>query len=251
MKIPMVAFSLTALAACHAVFGAEDPPATETSRIVGSVYGKVITADDVGLTAPIDTQIKFDARDTERWTLMGRIAQAFGKPISDRFVKQHKIEATPRDIAAFKKTAMERRQQSLVNMETQLVKIEAELAASELSDEKREELTKKQASLERVLPMLRDPSRAGIPDAMARMFIVATKTERELHRQYGGRVVFQQGGPEALDARRRLFEEAEKKGDLTFDDAGVRHMFYYYSNMRHTVIDEATLKKVWPLEDGN
>jgi hypothetical protein len=237
-----------ALVFCHAVSGVEEPPTTETDRTVGSVYGKSITADEIGLSAPIDTQVQFDARDTERWTLMGRIVQAFGKPIVDRFVKQHKIEATPQDIAAFQKTAMERRQQSLVNMETQLVKIQAELAASGLSDEKRAELEKTQANLERVLPMLRDPSRAEIPEAMARMFIVATKTERELHRKYGGRVIFQQAGPEALDARRRLFEEAEKTGDLKFDDPGVRHLFYYYSNMRHTVIDEATLKEVWPLE---
>jgi hypothetical protein len=80
---------------------------------------------------------------------------------------------------------------------------------------------------------------------LARYFIVNWKTERELQRTYGGRVIFQQFGPEALDARRRLFEEAEKAGDLRFDDPGVRHMFYYYWNMKHTVIGEKALEQPW------
>jgi hypothetical protein len=59
-------------------------------------------------------------------------------------------------------------------------------------------------------------------------------------------VIFQQAGPEALDARRRLFEEAEMNGDLAFDHVGVRHMFYYYyTHMKHTEIDEEALERPW------
>ena len=45
---------------------------------------------------------------------------------------------------------------------------------------------------------------------MARQFIVPWKIERELHRTYGGRVIFQQAGPEALDARMTSFAETIK-----------------------------------------
>ena len=89
-----------------------------------------------------------------------------------------------------------------------------------------------------------------MPEAIARTFIVAWKIERELHRAYGGRVIFQQFGPEALDARRLLYETAEKNGDLKFDDPGVRHLFYYYANMRHVVVDAKALEKPWFLDDG-
>ena len=64
-------------------------------------------------------------------------------------------------------------------------------------------------------------------------------------------MIFQQMGPEALDGRRRLFEEAENNGDIKFDDVGVRHLFYYYANMRHTVIDEKALEQPWFLSDGS
>ena len=95
---------------------------------------------------------------------------------------------------------------------------------------------------------MREPR--DMPEEVARALIVTWKTERELHRVYGGRVIFQQAGPEALDARRRLFEQAEKEGDIEFADAGVRHLFYYYANMEHTVIDEKALERPWFLEEG-
>ena len=76
------------------------------------------------------------------------------------------------------------------------------------------------------------------------------KIERELYRTYGGRVVFQQARLEALVARRFLFEQAVKEGHLTFEDAGVRHLFYYYSHMGHRDVDAKLLEKPWFFEDA-
>jgi hypothetical protein len=174
---------------------------------VGSVYGKAITAADIGLSAPVDPAIQFDSGDTARWELMRRITRTFGGPIVERFVKEKKIEATRDEITQFKR------------------------------------------SFEARLPE-REATPADALEDVARMLIVTWKTERELHRAYGGRVIFQQFGPEALDARRRLFEQAEKEGDLKFTDPGVRHLFYYYANMNHTVIDEQALERPWFLEEG-
>jgi hypothetical protein len=198
--------AVPALFTSLALLSAEMPP----GRAVGSVYGKTVTAADIGLNAPLDPAVQFDARDTARWELMRRITRTFGAPVVERFVKQEKIEATPDEIMKFKSSFRKRN--------------EAELT-KQLTD---------------------------IPEEVARMFIVAWKTERELHRVYGGRVIFQQAGPEAIDARRRLFEHAEKKGEIKFADAGVRQLFYYYSaNMEHTFIDEKALERPWFLEDGN
>lgn len=59
-------------------------------------------------------------------------------------------------------------------------------------------------------------------------------------------------GPETLDARRQLFEQAEEKGDIRFADAGVRQLFYYYyANMERTVIDEKALERPRFLEGEN
>jgi hypothetical protein len=95
-----------------------------------------------------------------------------------------------------------------------------------------------------------DADAGEIAGVIAREFILAWKVERELQSVYGGRVIFQQFGTEALDARRKLFEEAERNGEITFNDAGVRHMFYYYFNMAHVVVESDLLEKPWWLLDS-
>lgn len=247
MTEPLVIATLTllsSLAAYHAQ--AKDQP----SHTVGSVYGKAVTAADIGLTMPIDPADQFDARDEAKWNLMGRVMEKFGSPVMDRFIAQKKIDATADEIAAFGKYWRKSSEKALRESEGRLVKVKEELAAPDLPNEKKEKLEKEQATLEVYLPEQRKFVKDGPPEDMARSFIVPWKIERDLHRTYGGRVIFQQFGPEALDARRRLIEEAEKKGDMKFDDAGVRHLFYYYANMRHTVVDEKALERPWFLGEG-
>jgi hypothetical protein len=224
---------------------AQERTAIEPDQVVGTVLGRPITAADIELTQPIDASVKFDARDKERWALMGRIANAFGKPISDRFVEGRKIEVSASEILAFNKRAKERNEQQLRDDTAELAKVKEKLGAADLGDDERAKLQKELRNLGSRIKALETSIERGLNIEIAQMILLPRKIERELHRVYGGRVIFQQFGPEALDARRRLYEEAEKKGDLTFTDPGVRHMFYYYYNMRHSFVDEELLKKAW------
>jgi hypothetical protein len=229
---------------------AEEPPSTPPDRKVGSVYGKSVTAADIGLTAPVDTAVRFDSRDKQLWELRGRIVRAFGKPVADRFVKQRTIDATADEIEAFKRNSRKGGERVLRESEAHLAKVKADLAAPNLPAAKQAKLQKEVATLEKGLALRRDAANRDVPEAIAHTFIVAWKTERALYRTYGGRVIFQQFGLESLDSRRRLYEQAEKKGDLVFDDPGVRHLFYYYANMRHVVVDAKALEEPWFLDDG-
>jgi hypothetical protein len=240
-----------ALFSSLALLSAEESPKTPPGRTVGSVYGKAVTAADIGLSAPIDPAIQLDSGDRARWELMKRITRAFGSPVLERFVKEKKIEAASDEITKFKSSFRKRNEQSLNQQEARLSELTKELAKPNLSNENKTKLEKERAEYRQNVATLRESLAGGIPEEMARMFIVAWKTERELHRAYGGRVIFQQFGPEALDARRRLFEHAEERGDIAFTDAGVRHLFYHYANMSHTFIDEKALERPWFLEDGN
>ncbi|HEX5106093.1 MAG TPA: hypothetical protein VFV87_19875, partial [Pirellulaceae bacterium] len=192
----------------------------------------------------------FDARDTAHWELMGRIMTAFGSPVVDRFVKDQKIEATVDEIEKYKCNFRKSTERNLREWEDRLAELKRELAAPNLANAEKAKLVKEQAMYEKLVGSLREPRAAEVPEELARGFIVAWKTERELHRVYGGRIIFQQAGPEALDGRRRLFEQAEKNGDIRIDDAGVRHLFYYYANMKHTVVDEKVLERPWFLDGG-
>ena len=230
--------------------GADAPaPATQASRTVGTVYGKPVTAADIGLAGPIDRPVEFDARDRKRWDLMGRIMSAFGHPVTVRFVEQRKIEATAEEIEAFQQNARLRRARRLRDAKEGLARVREQLAAADLPGADRAKLEDRRASLEKQVARAGDRADGEAPEEMARAFITGWKIERELHRTYGGRVIFQQGGPEALDARRLLYEQAEKDGDLKFADPGVRHLFYYYLTREYRDIGAESLEKPWFFED--
>jgi hypothetical protein len=82
----LILLALTMSARLEPLF-AEDSLAIQPGDTVGSIYGKPVTAADIGLTAPIDTALEFDSLDSQQWQLMGRIAQAFGKPVGDGSVE--------------------------------------------------------------------------------------------------------------------------------------------------------------------
>jgi hypothetical protein len=63
---------------------------------------------------------------------------------------------------------------------------------------------------------------------VAVLFVRAWKIQRALYERFGGRVGFQQGGPEALDAMRTLAEAAQARGDLVFHDPGLEAAFWRY-----------------------
>jgi hypothetical protein len=238
--------SLLAVLVFHVVFGAaaaaDEPKAIPADRVIGRVYGKAVTAGDVGLVAPIDVGVTFDASDRARWERMSRIQQALGLPIQERFVREKKLTVTDDEIAQFLATSKKHDERNRKQWTERLAAIAQELAAPNLPADKAVKLRHEQMMLE---GFLNSPLPTANPE-VARMFILPWKIERELQRTYGGRIIFQQFGLEALDARRKLYEAAEAAGDLKFEDPGVRHLFYYYANMRHIVgNDEKALEKPW------
>lgn len=54
------------------------------------------------------------------------------------------------------------------------------------------------------------------------------KLNRTLHRQYGGRIIFQQLGPEPLDAYRQYLEECQDAGDFVIHQQAFKDAFWRY-----------------------
>jgi len=70
---------------------------------------------------------------------------------------------------------------------------------------------------------------------MARSMIRQWKLNRALYRQYGGRIIFQQLGPEPLDAYRHYLEERKAAGDFTIYEKAFEDEFwqYFVDDSRH------------------
>ncbi len=65
-------------------------------------------------------------------------------------------------------------------------------------------------------------------EQIAAAFIRQWKINQALYKQYGGRIIFQQGGPEPLDAYRTFLEEARARGDFEILNKDLETAFWRY-----------------------
>jgi len=74
---------------------------------------------------------------------------------------------------------------------------------------------------------------------MAYAVIRQWKINRALYKAYGGRIIYQQLGPEPLDAYRRYFKERLAAGDFTIDDPVMAEQFwsYFTDESRHDFME--------------
>ena len=79
----------------------------------------------------------------------------------------------------------------------------------------------------------------------AEAFIKQWKVNRALYQQYGGRIIFQQGGPEPLDAYRDFLEERQAAGDFTIADESMAATFwrYYRDDSMHSFFEPGSAEE--------
>jgi hypothetical protein len=90
---------------------------------------------------------------------------------------------------------------------------------------------------------------------MARSIIQQWKINRELYKDYGGRIIYQQLGPEPLDAYRQFLLERQRAGAFRIHDPAMEASFwrYFTDESMHTFMapggeDEALAFRVPPWE---
>jgi|GEM_PF-3122945 len=69
------------------------------------------------------------------------------------------------------------------------------------------------------------------------------KRDVALHRKYGGRVIFQQFGPEPIDAWRKVLEEYEAKKAFVVTDARLKTCVYDYFSFKFYDVGENETKQ--------
>lgn len=69
---------------------------------------------------------------------------------------------------------------------------------------------------------------ATMRQTMARSMIRQWKINRALYQQYGGRIIYQQFGPEPLDAYRLFLQESQQDGSFDIMDSSMEKDFWQY-----------------------
>jgi heat shock protein HslJ len=159
--------------------------------------------------------------------------------LTDRLAAAEGIAATPEEIAAFSASTAAAlradRDQAIARRDD----LQRQLAAGGLPAARRAELQRELAAQDEVIAALAPQDAAGDRAARAEIaaaFIRQWKINRALQQKYGGRIIFQQGGPEPLDATRRFLEAAQAAGDFAIADPALEKAFwaYYRDDARHS-----------------
>ena len=211
---------------------AATPAAPDPAAVVATLKGK-----------PIHRRDAADGR-----ALLGRILA----PLLEEFAVERRVDATPAEVTEQIRRIDETKNTMELSFRRELAKLEAALANAQndyqtkVITETIESLKKSNAEIRRLQPQL---EKYRLPEAerreTSRTMIRGYKINQALWGEYGGRVIFQQFGPEPIDAYRRFLEDHQKKGTFTIVDKTMKDAFWeYLVTDRHTVIDGPEAKQM-------
>jgi hypothetical protein len=160
----------------------------------------------------------------------------FGQ-LLERFAKENKIAPTDKELDEFVVKLESLKKAQNAKWRTERKRLKAELKDDSLSAKDRkareeflgyiESILKAENDRPYVTPEQEKQNRQGQLE-VARMFVQQWKINQGLFRKHGGRVIFQQVGPEPLDAYRRFLRDHERKGNFKILDKEAAKSFWNY-----------------------
>jgi hypothetical protein len=176
-----------------------------------------------------------------------RLAAMIWTAVKEEFCRTRDCTPSETEIAQFQEAMIKQKEQSIREMESQLRGLDSAIARQQPASAQHARLERDRAALAKTLDTLRATA-AVFDRRIDAGFVGNWKFFRELHHAYGGRVIFQQAGPEPLDAMRKVLEEQEKLGTFAVYDPALRNAFWqYYTITGHTPMPDGAsfLEKPW------
>jgi len=159
----------------------------------------------------------------------------------EKFAKENQIEPTEEELDTFILKSEEMKKQTPIRLEKERKKLIEELKDPTLNEKKRKRKEQSIQSKENFLKSLREDFREeeGFSKELkeeirpmmresAKWWVGRWKVNKALYAKYGGRVIFQQGGPEPVDAYRDFLKEQEKNGAFKILDKQYEAPFWRY-----------------------
>jgi hypothetical protein len=154
--------------------------------------------------------------------------------LTERYAAERGITVSDEDIDAYLTGMAQLAEQDRRERAARRAAIEQRLDSPGLPEAEGEALRAELEALASLEQSLTDLS-GGDPDedrrarrTVAEAFVRQWKIDRALYREYGGRIGFQQGGPEPLDAYRRFLEEQQAQGAFEIRDKDLETAFWRY-----------------------
>jgi hypothetical protein len=138
-----------------------------------------------------------------------------------QYIEGNKLQATDAELAEFLQRKQLLMENNRIKLDTRRDEIRQTLTEGSLTAEARAQLQQERVALQEMdKAMAQAESRAGTAESdaaetlVAQSFIEQWKVNRALYHQYGGRVIYQQGGAEPLDAWQQFLRDAQQAGQF-------------------------------------
>ena len=173
----------------------------------------------------------------------------------DRYAAEQGIEVKPEEIDAYIDSLRRVAEQDRRRQEARREELARKLEAETLSAAERQSLSSQLATLNEVLASLDETARNAAEDQAARRQVAAAfirqwKINQALYRQYGGRIIYQQGGPEPLDAYRTFLQARERQGAFKILNPAFEVEFwkYFLTDSIHSFYPKGSREEVQAFE---
>ena len=170
-------------------------------------------------------------------------------PLLGQFAKDYKIEPSDEELDAFVSKTTEKQKREMARLAEDKARLEQELQSASIKPAEAKAKQDHLATIEKILKTSRqmEEESVGREDMVrlakrrtARTFVGMWKINRALYQKYGGRVIFQQAGPEPVDAYRDFLKDQEKQGNFRIIDKSREDAFWrYYTNSAMHVFYQA------------
>ncbi len=216
--------------------------------IVAEVVGQKVSLGDIEPNSAVKKKQQ-ESEPNEQFNLWLKQTRAsnlgqYFKPLWDEYAKEKGLEVTKQEIKEYHEKMAQ--VITLANNELKAARdgLAKELVAENIESAKKAELEKKLELYNKYIESRPDPkllyqsvdsNLAKSIDNTIKPFILSWKINSELYKQYKGRVIYQQAGPEPLDAYRLFLEEQQSKGKFKFYNKDAEDLFWdYWRSTGHT-----------------
>jgi len=177
----------------------------------------------------------------------GEMAYVIKQMLMVNYAREHGLKATPAEVEEFISGKQQADVRVRKELEARSGEIQKALQANGLPDAERKQLEDELNFLRQMQQTARkadkqagESGRTAAETQMARAIIGLWRVNRALYKQYGGRVIYQQGGPEPLDAYYKFLQAAQQAGKFRILNREFESAFwsYYSDDSKHKFYPE-------------
>ena len=177
----------------------------------------------------------------------GEMAYVLKQVLTVNYAKEHDLKATSAEVEHFIEGKQEADMRVRNELEARSGEVQKALQQDGLPDEERKQFEGELQFLQQMQQTARDADkqngdsgRSAAETQMARAIIGLWKVNKALYKQYGGRVIYQQGGAEPLDAYYKFLKLAREKGEFKILNKDFESVLwnYYSSDSKHKFYPE-------------